>query len=702
MIKIYFSIVDFFKKNEVFGAIGIFLLVLLCFFWDHLFGETVFPFDFIGGYHSMAYSFSRTLSMGEYPDWSANGTLGYPMSLSLQNSSFYPPVMFLATLGVEYTHKVAVVLQISHVFAAGMGVWYLTRLYKVNFWPGIFSSIVFMFSAALISSSQHVDIIRGAAYLPWVFLVVHPSFLKKNILRFSFLVFILYSFISGSYIGIIISTFYTGSLYVVVLLIKINKTSEVRNYLIAVISAVVISILMLSVKFLPMMFSMHEFSLKNFSLLRGRIGWENCISLIFDLKSDLIPGGITTRGLFIAPAAFVLLFFVRMKKMKKNMELVLVLVLILVLISNNFISDVFVNYFPGANLSRFYVTDYKGLMTLFLILIVSVGLSGKKGFIINRGVSLFLSIVFVSFLLILSLAYFFHVYVDYYYLLALGLTLLIPLISIRKTVEGYVFDVKRLFLLASFSVVTTSFIYWNATSNIWKFSNFYSYAIESWGFDFHDFYGHDWGYPDYIEEKPVRPLRKVYSSVNEAGVVCDYTDEYSSLSYDAGQRLKRNVNLSRMVLADSVIREFMEAPSRWIIVPDSASLLSDKLLTLDRESDQVGKVNMLHFTNQGSLFEVSCEKSQFLVENEIYYPNWKASYVDKNGKLIVIEAVESKYGFRAWGIPEGNYQLQTYFEMPYLNVSKVISFISVMGWCVIVTIGAFRCRKKLLEENYNF
>jgi len=635
----------------------------------------------------MAYLFSRYLSFGEIPSWVSNGSLGYPTALSLQNSSFYPPVTFLALIGVEYSHKVAVIFQILHVLFGGLGMWTIARSYKVTYWGAVFCAVSFMLSASLFSNSQHVDIIRGAAYVPWVFLVVNPVFISKNLLKLSFIVFILYSFVTASYIGIIISVIYLASVYHLIMLIKLNNFKMIIETVTLFSFAVIVVILLLSIKFLPVLFLKDEFVLLNSDILHGRVLMYNWIAILFDLQSPLIPGDLSMRGLYLSPVVFVAVGIITFKKNLIKRELIITLTLTVLLMSNNIFSDLVVNYLPGANFSRFYISDYKSIMVLFILLLLGTQLTNQEKLILNR-LTMIRWLIFSSFfvfLIIVAILNDLHVNKDYISIFLLSL--FIPLLCMLREKNEWIFSYSRFFMIGSLFTLVLSYFYWKAVPQVWKNNDFYTHTEKEWGFDFKRHYESASGYPMLIEGMDKRPSRNIYSHYLQAGIIGDYNDSYNSLSYDIGRRLTRNIQLGNLILTDTVLRGFMSSSSRWLLVGNNEELNTPNLLT--NYERKKGSVSMVQFTNQGSTFNISLDSMKYLVENEIYYPNWKGEYKDGDGKIVIIEAIESAFGLRAWALPKGKFKLTTYYDLPYFDLSKALSLVGLLVWLTMIGYGVF-------------
>ena len=80
-------------------------------------------------------------------------------------------------------------------------------------------------------------------------------------------------------------------------------------------------------------------------------------------------------------------------------------------------------------------------------------------------------------------------------------------------------------------------------------------------------------------------------------------------------------------------------------------------------------------------YQVSLRAPQLLVENEMYFPGWRAHLSTPGGSDI--EALEVNGVFRAWRLPAGEYTMTASFELPHLLALRLVSLMSFLIWIAL-------------------
>jgi hypothetical protein len=173
--------------------------------------------------------------------------------------------------------------------------------------------------------------------------------------------------------------------------------------------------------------------------------------------------------------------------------------------------------------------------------------------------------------------------------------------------------------------------------------------------------------------------------------ILDYKDKVPWLGYLTGDFLMTDYQggehlvEQRAVQADTIISHFMQQPSLYLLLPEN-TLLSQKNIDQILETSSLisaPQIKMLNYSNNKITYKVNLDKSQIMLENEMYFPGWKATL--SNGTSL--SAVIAEPGLRAWKLPAGNYEMTAYFEMPYFKLSLDISLLSLILWLGIITLS---------------
>ena len=103
-----------------------------------------------------------------------------------------------------------------------------------------------------------------------------------------------------------------------------------------------------------------------------------------------------------------------------------------------------------------------------------------------------------------------------------------------------------------------------------------------------------------------------------------------------------------------------------------------------------GTVRQRHYGINEIEYEVSLSRPQLLVENEMYFPGWRARLATPIGDAI--EAVPVNGAFRGWRLPAGTYRMTASFTMPYLRALRACALGSLAVWLVALAFSRFSRR----------
>lgn len=643
-------------------------------FYPHYRDLAVFPWDFVGGYHAGAYSFLRDLYFGSLQQWEPHGTLGYPTALSLQNSSYYWPLMLLTLLGVPYTHYFAASFQSLHVLFAGFGMLALLLRRNIGWGVATIGAASYMYSAAFFSNAQHPDIVRGAAYIPWLFWLFSGPVLFRGRWTLIAGTLLLTGFLAGSYPGIILATAYALFLFFGLSLREVDswhlRWVIVRNASLIVFA----STLLVLPKYLPLA----ELS-RDLALIppgdHARLAPIHVLMLFFGFQSDGLPHDITVRSLYLPALTFLPLFFVTRPILAETRPFVAVALLSLAITISSPLSDALIHVLPGAASSRLFLSDYRPLLHSVVIVLSSTALHrvlADDSFPVNRYVVLSLSAALAVVVIATMTLSSRDVLAGVPGLVAAVLWGVILAQVDRRRRQASVLAAGVLVVLA------TSLDFWGSHRQVWVNEGFYKFALTRWEFDFPRFYEQartsGQAYLPLTNSLEARPPRVKYDSYHDFGIGGLYTGSYVDLALDSGLRVKRTLTLLEAKAHNPALDRFVMGGSNWLVIPQG-SLVDDEAVqqVLIAGQDKTSPViRMTTFSRASSRYSIRSDEPFTLVENEVYFPGWvgKLLPLTTDGmEMIHLEAQEAGYGLRGWALPAGHYDLETQYALPLRGLS---------------------------------
>lgn len=338
------------------------------FFYPHYLGRATFPWDFIGGYHAMPYAWLRDGGFFNPPLWSPYGNFGFPAHLGLQNSSFYLPILPFDVFNIDYTLTAAAVLQCLTVFVGSLGLFTFLRLNKISVLTALLAGVLFQLSATFFSNAQHVDIVRGAALLPWLLVVFSRDFLVSN-RRIVVSAWVLFIFLTGSYPGLIVATIYGMLVYATFELSRSESPVKIPVYSGRVAGVLLIALLLSLIKFLPFLLLRDE--LLELGKDKNSIHPVHWLTVFFRFDLDIFPSVLTLRSYFIPPIAILLIGFTQKIARVWLLGLSLITVSVILASAHSPLGSL-VMKLPGMDLSRMHIVDFRVIIHLGFIMMAFV------------------------------------------------------------------------------------------------------------------------------------------------------------------------------------------------------------------------------------------------------------------------------------------------------------------------------------------
>jgi hypothetical protein len=705
MKKIITSIGEFLLSESQRDWFMIALLAMqnLVIFKNHYFRDYGFPWDFIGGYYSMVAFWTSIVSQGVYPSWVPYPQMGIPSNLLLQSGIHYPPLWIFPLLKIEYTLYAAVIFQCLHILFGAIGMFFLLRLLLhttpyVNLYA-LFGAFVYQLFGGFYSNAEHVDIIRAFSFLPWLFYFFSISDVTQTKIprRFFLIPLIILLVMTGAYPGNIVSGMVIAALYFLFQLINWYQRERKITAIISLTALVLtLTILGLGLSFFHLgpswLYKDYLFrSVQIDALSFFSLGVEHIPSLF--LETNMALGEISMTSTYITLPILILVSYIPLRVIKRQWPMVGVLIFSLLMVAGprSFFWYIVTRLIDPLKYSRFPASDYRAFIAIVIIYFAVLALLTLvdreikwKGFLFRT------AFVFMWF--------FQGVYVNYPILRSAPVYKVVTIFFV--TIIGlafYLFNKKRyryeflsfvmfLFILISvdaFRVLPKlEYVFPDGRSvSTWQVPSFSTvYQANNWPLMEN---GNLLTY-EIIQNTPyMRPARNKPQSRMEIWV------DFITGKYNTGGHFSPILQSAYIINNQKIYEEFML--KEWVplffenheinVVENSVKIPLELMKTqLDVSTDEnLTQVRQLFYGMNEIEYSVSLEQPMLMVENETYFPGWKAVIASDQG-TSEIQATSVNDVFRAWLLPAGSYTMVARFEFPYTRVYNGISIIALIIW----------------------
>lgn len=364
----------FFRSPATAALLGLLLLVAqnLVLFMRHYFKGHTFPDDFLLTYHAIPYYWIEALKLGKDIAWIPVQAMGYPLYMNLQSGYAYLPLRMFAWFDGTYSLHAAVILQGAHVFVGAAGAVLCSRLVGTRWTAALLAGVLYQCFGGFYSNSQHPDIVRSFAFLPWLAAPVladwrNPG--KMLAVSTALLPAWTYAQWTGGYPGAAIaSTLLLGCVTV----IRMAADREHLRLGFHVLAAQAIGVLLAGVGVVPALLDSrlidraHEVGQMEYDYLQLR----DVLALTFPVDGSFFAHDPSMRSMFIAIPGLALVLAARLKQVPGARWHVLC-GFIALLVALGPLHRVLVTLLPPAGLSRFVMADYRGFIALALILLAA-------------------------------------------------------------------------------------------------------------------------------------------------------------------------------------------------------------------------------------------------------------------------------------------------------------------------------------------
>lgn len=341
------------------------LLVLLGYYR----GDISPQFDFLGSYSTEAFAWWRDGGFFDPPQWMPYTWGGYPSGTALQSSAWYLPVGIAAEL-TDYSVRVAAVVQALHVVLGALGMYVLARRMRLGRVAASLGLVAWSFAPGFFANAQHVDIVRGYAWVPWVLLVLSPAWPWRRWWSVPVAALLLWQVLIGIYPGMVVAFVYVGLAWVIAHQVWLRPRPTA--YLVPLAATVGLAGMMACLKFLPAL-AVRD-AVEPAGPDASVFGLGILGTVFFPYDGENLPTDMSLRSYFLPAACVVLLALVPWRDRRTRPALVTALACLVVSLPLwpwfRLLGEL-----PGFDLSRFRFSDYRPVLLACLVLLALWGLS---------------------------------------------------------------------------------------------------------------------------------------------------------------------------------------------------------------------------------------------------------------------------------------------------------------------------------------
>lgn len=163
-------------------VVGLFVLLILIFFWGHISGNAFLWEDFTEAFYPFQYFAARSFGAGVIPYWNPFTFNGMPFLADLQTGIFYPgnQIMYLLS-GGKLSSWLAQFFIVLHYLVAMLGMWRLSRGLGLSQWGGALSGIVYALCGLMVAHAIHQSMVYHEAWFPWIVLFFYQGVTRRSL-----------------------------------------------------------------------------------------------------------------------------------------------------------------------------------------------------------------------------------------------------------------------------------------------------------------------------------------------------------------------------------------------------------------------------------------------------------------------------------------------------------------------------------------
>jgi len=647
-------------------------------FRAHYSGASIFPWDFIGGYHAQSFGWYDRAGVTSPPAWFPWTNMGFPAFLALQSGSWYLPLAALGAMGVTYTLHVATVVQALHVLFGAIGAYALALRLGSRRTIALIAGIAFHFGATFYSNQEHVDIVRAAAWLPWLLFSLHPSAFRSRPFGILVAAVVLSQLLVSGYPGNVVSSVYACAAWVAVLVWNERSSPARLHYLRAVCIAVAAGTLMSMPKWLPLILNGSS-GVAIEHLPTAPFVRSHLFTLLMPYQLEALPGDQTMRSLWIPLVAIWGAAFndFRSRNFWIGGSLVVVSLLMGMVVQGGAVLG---HWIPGMNVSRFPVSDWRPVLDIGLVICGARGWTllfsqrWQAGAVVMRTVLMFLLCMFLLYKAA-SFGYAASAFKRPFAAVAIltALTACFPFIFMRRDPWSYLAGLLPVLLVLITAL--DGFSYNVKQPATWKPGWNPQLEQALLGGSFSEFMAMR---PAAGEALLRRPARYVVGTTAVEAVAqrnalfynrCWYARSFCLFGYD---NLRMSIPHRTIIEALSgqggdALLHFVTKPQQLLAAgptgADSVPETGSDISPVVGEAQNV-RASFLGYEADKVTYHVSTGHVTRFVENELWWPGWQVQACDSRRCLPMKAAASTSQGLRSWVVEPGEWTIRLTFGGP--------------------------------------
>lgn len=657
-------------------------LVNLATFLRHYQGRATFPWDFLGGYHAQGFGWFDAGGVFSPPSWLPWSDMGFPAFLAIQSGAWYLPLALLHVAGVAYSVHVATIVQVLHVLFGAVGAYALGRCLGWGKLAALLAGLLYHYSASFYSNQQHVDIVRAAAWIPWLLLSLHPAMLLQRRWGVLLTAFALSQLLIAGYPGNIIAAAYGCAIWVVAQLCGLEARPLRWRYVLSVAVGVTAGVLLAMPKWLPVaMFAGAGLGLER--IPPSPLMPHHLFTFIMPFEFDGLSGDTTMRAVWLPLVALWGASFARLRDRNVVIGGVLVLfALFMAMVVPR--SELLLNLFPGAWTSRFPVSDWRPVLHLGVILI---GVSGWKRLFdgqlpAGRQVTGTLAAMLLTCLVLSAAMRFGYSGAAVPRLLLASMALLVagllPQIVVYAR-RGFWSPAVRwswlLPVLVLGAAVVDGYSYYRSQPDTWRPGWNEQVELQAFGGTFDGFVAQQRDLRE-LQRRPARFMlgadpadylkMRNHSFYNR----CWYAHSFCTFGYNNLRLSEPHRHFAEAIAGPQGDRlaVFAARPQQLVVLePGQADTV--EAIGTDGDAAVAGPANGVQVAFNGYasdqiVYRISTPSAKVIVENEIWWPGWEVTLCSAQGCQAPVQTRPSTQYLRSWALPAGTWDVRLHFRGP--------------------------------------
>jgi len=245
--------------------------------------------------------------------------------------------------------------------------------------------------------------------------------------------------------------------------------------------------------------------------------------------------------------------------------------------------------------------------------------------------------------------------------------------------------------LIGFEWLTTGFLFVLVIAGGWHVVSVSNWTWTAYGENIDGLYKQRVGFATYttplpmaekIRGAPTRPARidRKRADFSWAG----YLDGTYQMADYGNTVLKARAALE----TDAVLRKYMLQPLTPLVFQQvervSLDMVRERLAQGAVAVEQQSEVIPAEYGVNTIAYKVTLGSESTIVENEIWFPGWKAKLMRDTDVVEQTKAIDVDKTLRAWRLPAGQYTLVTEFKTPYLTACGILSAIGLLTYLAIL------------------